>query len=272
MRPVFDLLSLLTPSDLPGQRKLRIGAPFDGGYIMLDRLDPAQTVFSFGLSQNISYEHDLACRGHRVFMFDHTIDGLIQAHPGFHWFREGLAGADRPAELLFTLDHHLRHVPDETGGMLLKVDIEGDEWDTLAALSPATLRRFDQIVLELHNFHRLADPAWRTRAETGLRRLTREFTVHHAHANNYAPLVVVDGWTAADVLEVSLVRTALVRPAPSSVLLPTHLDAPNDPRRPDVPLWFYPWFPTGALGASGAADVAREMAVDRMSRVFLPAA
>lgn len=269
VQTVFEVLSLLTPYDVTSARKMRIGAPYDGGYIMLDMLQPRQTVFSFGLSLNILYEFDLAMRGHRLFMFDHTIDGLVMAHPGFHWFKEGLGATDDPAGLLFSLDHHLQRVPAQEDGMVLKIDVEGAEWDVLAAMPPATLRRFDQIVLELHDFRRLGEPEWRARASAGLRKLTQSFTIHHVHANNYAPVVVLDGWPVADVVEISLVRTELVTRSPSSALLPTYLDAANDPRRPDLPLWFFPYFPTGSVGDMGALVAAQHMSVERMGRTLV---
>jgi hypothetical protein len=37
-RMVFEALSLLTPYDLPNERKVRIGEPCDGSYVIVDRL------------------------------------------------------------------------------------------------------------------------------------------------------------------------------------------------------------------------------------------
>jgi hypothetical protein len=45
---------------------------------------------------------------------------------------------------------------------LLKVDVEGAEWDVLSSLTPALADRIDQITVEFHDF---MDPALRPRTE-----------------------------------------------------------------------------------------------------------
>ncbi len=263
-KAIFDLLSDLTPYDVPGCGKMRVGSPNDGGYVMLDRLRPSQAVFSYGLSWNIAFEADLARRGHTVFMFDHTIEALPEQHPGLNWFKEGLAAVSAPEQRLFALPDHLARLAPDAWGMILKLDIEGAEWDALAALPAAVLDRFEQIVVELHDFRRAGEPGWRNRAKTVLHKLAQAFTVHHVHGNNHAPLAVVGNmFPVADVIEVSYIRRDLEPRAGLSALLPSYLDAPNDPARPEMPLWFFPFVPMGDLGGAGALVEAQGSAIAR---------
>jgi hypothetical protein len=106
-RLVFDALSLLRPFDLPGERKVHIGTPGDGSYVMVDRLRPSQPVMSFGVGPSVEFEMEMAERGHAVFTFDHTIDSLPAEHPRFTWFREGITGGLRLEKGLFTLAEHM---------------------------------------------------------------------------------------------------------------------------------------------------------------------
>jgi len=46
-RMVFDTLSLLVPFDLLVERKVRIGKPGDGSYVIVDCLRTSQPVMSF---------------------------------------------------------------------------------------------------------------------------------------------------------------------------------------------------------------------------------
>lgn len=263
-KAIYELLSELTPYDVPGCTKVRIGSSNDGGYVMLDRFRPSQAVFSYGLSWNIAFEEDLARRGLALFMFDHTIEHLTAQHPGFRWFKEGLGAASAPEQHLFSLADHIARLAPADTGMVLKLDVEGAEWDALAAAPAEQLGRFDQVVVELHGFRRAGEPAWRSRAKLVLRKLSQLFTVHHVHANNHAPLVVLDNmFTVADVVEVSYVRRDAVMRQRSSTLFPSHLDAPNHPGRPEIPLWFYPFMPTGPLGGDGALAEAQGSAVAR---------
>lgn len=105
-RMVFDALSLLVPFDLPVERKVRMGKPGDGSYVIVDRLRTSQPVMSFGIGPSVHFEMGMAERGHDVVMFDHTIDKLPATHPRFAWFREGVASASDPGRRLFTLAEH----------------------------------------------------------------------------------------------------------------------------------------------------------------------
>ena len=254
-RPIFDTLSLLTPYAVPGLRKVRIGSPNDGGYVMVDRFKPSQVVFSYGLSWNIAFEFDLAQRGLELFMFDHTIDALTLQHNNFHWLKEGLTGQSSPSEMLFSLPDHLRRLAPDESGMILKIDVEGAEWSALANMPTEILSRFEQVVLELHDFRLIGNDEWRRDVESSLEKLARTFTLFNVHANNHAPVVIVEGVCVADVIEVSYIRRDLCEPRALSAPLPSYLDAPNDPSRPEIPLWFFPFLPnTQASDGGGVTE------------------
>ncbi len=264
-RTLVDTLSLLTPSDVDCE-KLRLGSVNDGGYVVLDRLRPVQTVFSYGLDWNLSFDRALADRGHRIVMFDHSIDGLSRDHPNFLWVREGLAAEKTTDQRLSSISEHLQRYADSESDLILKIDAEGAEWNALALISEATLFRFEQIVVELHGLHQLADPPWQARARAALSNLRKHFHIHHVHANNCGYLAVVSGLTVPDVLEISCIRKDCVQARTSSTLYPTSLDWPNDPSKPDLPLWFFPFEP--AVRERDAADLprVRNEAADRIAR------
>jgi hypothetical protein len=242
-RGVFETLALLTPHDLPGDRKIRIGGPGDGGYVMVDRLRPAQPVMSFGIGPSVSFDLDLATRGHAVLLFDHTISQLPGEHAGFAWFAEGVAAAPDPARGLHTLADHMAKLPPGGDAPILKMDVEGAEWEVLTETSSALLRRFEQIVLELHDLPRLEDQRFRGMVWRALATLSSAFTLCHVHANNFGRIEIVSGFPVPETLEVTYIRTDVVRPAPSMTYYPTPLDTGNCLDWPDLPLWFYPFMP-----------------------------
>ena len=71
---------------------------------------------------------------------------------------------------------------------LLKVDVEGAEWDVLSGLTPALAERIDQITVEFHDF---MDPSMRPRTEDCIAQLqTLGFRSHcrgaeHRHGSPY---------------------------------------------------------------------------------------
>lgn len=241
---VFETLTLLTPYDIADLQKVRVGTKDgDGGYVMLDRFSPNQKIFSYGIGGTVDFELEFADRGHDVFMFDHTIEKLPQSHSRFAYSKEGVAGTDQPDASLYSISHHVaRYSIDETN-MILKMDVEGAEWDALGAATPNLLCRFEQITLEAHDFWRLSDPGFRESVAAVLEKLARDFTLFHVHSNNYADLCFVDGLVVCPVIELSYVRSDLVRRLPTATVYPTPLDPPNNPRVRDHLLLFYPFFP-----------------------------
>ncbi|MCB8874196.1 class I SAM-dependent methyltransferase [Acidisoma silvae] len=242
-RGVFEALALLTPLDLPDDRKIRVGDPGDGGYVLVDRLRPGQPVMSFGVGPNVSFDRDLARRGHPVLLFDHTIARLPEDHAGFTWFAEGVAGQADAARQLHTLADHMAKLPPASEAPILKMDVEGAEWDVLTETSSLVMRRFEQIVLELHDLEKLEDARFRGLVWRALASLSSAFTLCHVHANNFGHIANVSGFPVPQTLEVTYIRSDLVRPAPSQTYYPTPLDTGNCLDWPDLPLWFYPFMP-----------------------------
>ena len=242
-RPIVTTLRHLTPSDVPGCPKIRIGGPGDGGYVLLDRLDPHQVVMSFGVGPTVTFDAELAARGHQILLFDHTVDALPQQHPNFRWFRQGICGRSDRAENLATLAEHMAHLPPDAVGPILKIDVEGAEWTAIGEADPADLRRFAQITVEFHELLRLNEPEFRATATSALQALAQDFAVVHVHANNWSEMGHIAGLPMADTLEVTYARRDLFPIAPSRTAYPTALDTPNCDFRPDIQLDFWPFHP-----------------------------
>lgn len=252
MLDLRDCLRLLTPYDLVDGHKVRFGRDFDGGYILDGDLDPISTVYSFGIGDEISFEYDLARRGKRVYAHDHTVSGLPYGHDNIDFRPEGLGARNDPGSRLFTLAYQIARNGDEhVGDMLLKLDVEGAEYEVLPHLSSATLAQFRQIALEIHWLSKLGDPAFRLQFYRTLRHINEQFVLFHVHGNNCCPLAMVEGFVIADVLELTYIRRDLAQPVRSQTVYPTVLDRANDHRQPDHLLWFYPFVPVAGIDGGG---------------------
>jgi hypothetical protein len=242
-RLVYEALRLLAPRDVVGVGKRRVGGVGDGGYVLLDRLAPEQVVMSFGIGPSVTFDFELAEDGHRILMFDHTIDALPGEHPHFSWFREGVADVSAPDEALFSLEEHVRKLPADAVDPILKMDVEGAEWDSLAATPRAVLARFAQITLEFHTLFDLAEPGFNARVQKALEALDADFVPVHVHGNNFGKLGEAGGFAVVETLEVTYARRDLFHTVPSATLYPTRFDTPNFDERPDFQLWFFPFLP-----------------------------
>lgn len=213
----------------------RVGRHGDGGYVMLDDFAGRSVAYSFGILDDVSWDLAMAAEGLDVYQYDHTIDGLPEEHPRFHWQRRGIAGrfdASRPE--LVTLPMLL----EENGhagqtGMILKMDVEGAEWEVLLSLSQEILSQFDQVVIELHD---LNDLAQETKIVRALSHLNETHAPVHVHANNCSRYIMFAGRILPDVLEVTYLRRGGYDLRPTEKSFPSALDEINAPRRPELVL------------------------------------
>lgn len=230
---IRDLLSYFTPRRALHRDKVRLGRDHDGGYVMLDDFASVRTAISFGIDGDCSWDEDIAARGIEVYQFDHTIEAPPRPHGRFHFYRKKVA--PMATDECVSLASVLASLPNEArDDMILKIDIEGDEWDVIAAASAEDLGRFRQIVCEFHDLRRLLDAAWRGRAIAVLEKLTSLFSVVHVHGNNNSPVHLIVNLAVPDVLEVTFARKSTYACADTDEIFPTALDRPNIADRPEI--------------------------------------
>jgi hypothetical protein len=129
-----------------------------------------------------------------------------------------------------TLESHLKRNGHAGRQVLLKMDIEAAEWDSLLATPDAVLESIPQLAMELHGH---SDP----KILEVVRKLKRHFYLVNLHFNNWSctPLATpFPGWA----YQVLWVNKKIGEPDPSApVPAPrSPLNAPDSPGRPDCQL------------------------------------
>ena len=213
----------------------RIGGPHDGGYVMATPVVAAGAI-SIGIGPDVSWDQGVAKLGIPVAMFDPTIRRLPRPVSGGRFYRIGIGPASyrgRYRSLNGLLE--LAGIPED-GDLLLKLDVEGAEWSSLQNISSADLRRFAQVVVELHRLEELAAGEEAVEMLAVVGHLRETHTPIHVHANNYGQIVRFGRYWFPSTVEVSYVRNELLEdsvPAPPGAV---ELDAPCDPRVAEVAL------------------------------------
>ena len=223
---------LLQPKRVLGFEKVRVGRDFDGGYILVDDFSAIDGALSFGVSDDASWDLDIAQRNIPVHQFDHTIDRGPVDHTLIHFHKVRVAETDAPGAAC--LDTLVERLLSKSKRALLKIDIEGDEWGVLNAASPNSLDRFAQIACELHGFRLLADPDWYDRCEAAITKLKALFEVVHVHGNNAQPFTNIANVMLPSLLEVTFANRSCYQFTETDEVFPTPLDRPNLPDRPDL--------------------------------------
>ena len=199
-----ELQKLLHISKPEGFDFVRIGREHDGGYIMLDDFHAGDVAYSFGIRDDVSWDKDMTSRGYDVFMYDHTIDGLPEENPRFHWSKLGIADGKTQDVRLKTLDELIRtNHHENTRNMILKMDVEGAEWGFLKQVSSEILSQFSQIALELHW---IISGREQETILNSLKQLNKTHQLVHIHPCNFGNYITVGGKKFPDILQALYVK------------------------------------------------------------------
>ncbi len=233
---LIELLSLMKPYRAVGVDKKRIGSSRDGGYVMLNDFDPVKGACSFGIGHDDSWDMEMARIGLPILQFDHTLDSSPHRHPLFHFHKIRIGKESRPSARMESIASILNSHYSSEKELILKIDIESDEWEVIADVDPEILKSFRQITIEFHNFSAVADNAWRQKARQALIHLTRYHLPVHVHGNCISPLVICRDIEIPDALELTFARQDSYQLVSTDEAFPSPYDKSNHFLLSDVKL------------------------------------
>ncbi len=220
-----SMLSMLRPLAIP-EGLVRIGGRADGGYLLPDNLDGIAACFSPGVGGQAAFELDMAQRGVRSFMADGSVDAPPADHALFSFERKFL-GTVNDARHIRLEDWVQRSVPDDSGDLLLQMDIEGGEYAVLADAPASVLARFRIMVIEFHRLYRCFREKRHKLIGGVFEKLASEFSVVHIHPNNNGAEVSKGRFNFLAAMEFTFYRKDCVRPGGAPLRFPHALDARN---------------------------------------------
>jgi hypothetical protein len=229
---ILRLGNLLLPRSAVGHSKVRLGSRYDGGYICVNDFDRITTAFSFGIGENDDWDIDIAEKGIVVHQFDHTVARTPHTHSNCQFQRTRIGSASAGAE---SIAHLLaKRTNCAPGSLILKIDVDNDEWEIFSEAADEDLAKFSQIICEFHAFSAVVDDEWFARALAVFEKLNRNFAVVHIHGNNFLPLTNIGNVPFPELLEVTYANRSRYEFESTDEIFPTSLDAPNDLKSPDL--------------------------------------
>ena len=230
-RTLFDLLQ---PVALANCRLERFGEANDGGYLMCGNLlDDTESGYSYGISGYDKWGCDISSRFdvpiHQYDCFNPTQPACPDGNTLFHTECVGDRTATIEGRVFDTIERQFAKNGDAAKRIVLKIDVEGAEWDSLLSTPDEVLQQIDQMAVEFH--WERDDSRWiqQERYARLVRRLRQFFEIAHLHFNNAScspGLEPFPAW-AYEVLFVSK-RLAVVDTSRQVTGLHP-LDAPNNP-------------------------------------------
>jgi hypothetical protein len=232
---ILSVLRLLEPKQVLNHKKVRVGNGGDGGYVQIDDCTDISHAFSFGVSDNDTWDLAMAKAGIPVEQFDHSIEKAPSTHPCLHFHRKMISVDATPGTATLS-ELVLEYSKLDTPDLILKIDIEGCEWDIFDRATDPALSKLAQIICEFHDLSRLTNRAFRTRAYRVFKKLGKQFAPVHVHGNNWGQLCNIANVSVPDVLEVSFANRSRYFFIETTETFPTSLDTPCCPNLPDIVL------------------------------------
>ena len=198
-----DLVNHLTPIILGVDELKRYGSVADGGYVVpVNAINNSKFLISGGIETNNEFEIELANLGILGIQVDNSIDSPPKDHKNLSFKRATLGGKDG-----ILIDDLLKSFDSTTQGVL-KLDIEGSEYETLSEVE--SFQRFTTIILELHNLHKIVDDNFWDIFKSILDKFTQNHSVVFLAPNNCCGFSIIGGVPIPNVVEVTWARNDLI--------------------------------------------------------------
>ena len=229
MKSALDIVKFLKPKPCPFPL-IRIGGELDGAYLVPDDLNGITDCFSPGTADRKDFEDELLDNfGIGSHMCDRSSSPerfRTPLRPGQTFRKIWLGPADNDENI--SLSSWVKAEASGNPDLLLQMDIEGAEYETILATANDVLSRFRFIVMELHGLGRLNRHGPLQFMLPFFEKLAAHHHCVHLHPNNCSSQVEIgnSGYWIPRVLEITLLRKD--RFAGNAALIPPQVPHPLD--------------------------------------------
>ena len=225
------LFAEVTPVKLANCQLERFGEAHDGGYLMCaNLLSSVEAAYSYGIAGYDGWGCDIS---RKLGVSVHQYDCFDLRHPScpggdavFHAECVGAQPSSDEGRLFDTLRNQIARNGDAARRLVVKMDVEGAEWDSFLYAPDTVFEGIDQLQVEFHHVDEV-------RFVAAMQRVKQFFYIAHVHVNNVGCGPGVQPFPSS-YFEVLFVSKRLGVPDPSgSAAGVSPLDAANNPGIPD---------------------------------------
>jgi hypothetical protein len=233
-QPLLDNLVLKLKPINCGIDLIRIGGDNDGGYLIPNDLEGVKFSFSPGVSNIANFEYECLERGIPSFLADYSVNQPPIELKGCQFLKKFVGSYNNVHTI--TLEKWISEsLPkDFKEDLILQMDIEGAEYETLLATPFSILEKFRIMVVEFHHFHNLDNKEYYNLVNATIEKIRESFSLVHLHPNNFEGITNVNGVLMPSVIEATFLRKDRVKLTNKLNKLPHLLDQPNNPDLDDI--------------------------------------
>jgi hypothetical protein len=212
---------------------VRMGSNADGGYLVPDDLNQINACFSPGVDTFATFETDLLKRGIGSHLADYSVDKVPDGLEALS-FTPKFVGANSIDHFISLQDWVEEYEPNSPNdSLLLQMDVEGAEYETILACPTNILSKFRIMVIEFHSIESWGHSDFLNIADASFSKILKTHFVVHSHPNNAMGLVDMNGFIAPRIFELTLLSRT--RSAPGGLATTPHpLDYPNVSNMPNL--------------------------------------
>jgi len=226
---LLEVLYLLRPKKIKEDEMIRIGPKGEGGYVLYNNVEKITKLISIGVAKDTSFEEDFSQKSlGKIFieLYDHTDRPVRNLPSNFIFHSIGISNSDFEDPKLLSLGTIIKNSLKISDISILKIDIDGAEYLALTEIDPDIYKRFDQIIIEIHDI--CEKNISNGKLQSIVNNISRNFDVIHLHPNSIEPWINVYGVCLPKVLEITFLNRIYsdiyIKEIP---IFPTTLDYPN---------------------------------------------
>jgi hypothetical protein len=225
---IENLISKIRPINVSSVPLIRLGPNSDGGYLVPNDLEGISACFSPGVDKISGFEKSCADLGMKVFMADRSVDHPADKHDSFNFIKKHLGSFNN--ENTITLASWVSNsLEDVTADLLLQMDIEGSEYETILHATDELLKRFRIITVEFHGIDEWVNPNFFKIVSHTFHKLLLNHHCVHIHPNNCLDQIRYKSLRLPRLLEFTFLRKDRVGHFSPASDFPHPLDCDNTP-------------------------------------------
>ena len=181
---------------------IRLGEKNDGGYLVPDDFVGIDKNYSAGVGFLTRFEKDLEEKyliKSNMIDFNEIEKNILPSKSSF--LKKKLALVSNNQEISIN-DWIIKADKD----IILKLDIEGDEYASLIDISEENLKKVRILVIEFHDLRNLRNDIFLNLFDKVINKLNNYFYVCHLHINNISKIKKIGDYLVPDMVEMTFIR------------------------------------------------------------------